>query len=144
MPCSSPALTTTQQNSLKVVPDSMLTSARISVAFLLVGLLTRDVSLSPSSSSLSLLSLNLFSILWAPKYVLKLSRKKKEKKRIHGIQMYVAVVCIINVCLQICPLAVCLKVKYSSSIVFNCCNKKLKLKSEPPLINYIVSMHWAV
>ena len=62
----------------------MLTSARISVAFLLVGLLTGDVSLSPSSSSLSLPSLNLFSILWAPKYVLKfcknntLVQKKKE------------------------------------------------------------------
>ena len=52
----------------------MLTSARISVAFLLVGLLTWDVGLPSSSSSLSLLSLNLFWILWAPKYVLKLSK----------------------------------------------------------------------
>ena len=53
----------------------MLTSARISVAFLLVGLLTWDVGLpSSSSSSLSLLSLNLFWILWAPKYVLKFSK----------------------------------------------------------------------
>ena len=29
-------------------------------------------------------------------------------------------------------------------MAFNCCNKKLKLKSELPLINYIVGMRWAV
>ena len=76
----------------------ILTSARMSVAFLLVGLLTWDVGLSSSSSSLSLLSLNLFLILWAPKYVLTFSKNNtlKKEQNTRGIYLYVAAVCRIN------------------------------------------------